>query len=64
MIKEGNKYNVNNTNTKMSQCELIKLYIEINSKIKGNRVINAVTGSMERIRDLLKQIEVDLTPMN
>ena len=64
MIKEGNKYNVNNTNTKMSQCELIKLYIEINSKIKGNRVINAVTGSMERIRDLLKQIEIDLTPIN
>lgn len=64
MIKEGNKYNVNNTNTKMSQCELIKLYIEINSKIKGNRVINAVTRSMERIRDLLKQIEIDLTPMN
>lgn len=64
MIKEGNKYNVNNTNTKMSQCELIKLYIEINSKIKGNRVINAVTRSMERIRDLLKKIEIDLTPMN
>ena len=64
MIKEGKKYNVNNTNTKMSQCELIKLYIEINSKIKGNRVINAVTRSMERIRDLLKQIEIDLTPMN
>ena len=48
----------------MSQCELIKLYIEINSKIKGNKVINEVTRSLERIRELLKQIEVNLKTMN
>jgi hypothetical protein len=34
-------------------CELIKLFIEVNSKIKGNRTISAVTRSMERIRGLL-----------
>ena len=45
-------------------CELIKIYIEVNSKIKGNRMIKAVTRSMERMRDLLQQIEVDVNRMN
>lgn len=45
-------------------CELIKIYIEVNSKIKGNRMIRAVTRSMERMRDLLQQIDVDVKRMN
>jgi hypothetical protein len=34
-------------------CELVKIYIEVNSKVKGNRMIRKVTRSMERIRNLL-----------
>jgi hypothetical protein len=45
-------------------CELVKIYIEVNSKIKGNKMIRTVTRSMERMRNLLQQIEVDLTRMN
>ena len=42
-------------NTDLFQgCELIKLYIEVNSQIKGNRMIRAVTSSLERMRDLLQ----------
>jgi hypothetical protein len=45
-------------------CELVKIYIEVNSKIKGNKMIRTVTRSMERMRNFLQQIEVDLTRMN
>ncbi len=41
-------------NTDLFQgCELIKLYIEVNSQIKGNKMIRAVVRSLERMRDLL-----------
>jgi hypothetical protein len=49
-------------NTDLFQgCDLIKLYIEVNSQIKGNKMIRAVTRSLERMRDFLQYIEVDIT---
>lgn len=44
-------------------CELIKIYIEINTKIKGSSTLKKIKRSMERMRENLMNIHLDISKM-
>ena len=44
-------------------CELIKIYIEINTKIKGSSILRKIKRSMERMREKMMNIELDVSRM-